>query len=251
MEEKNDLQDILLEKNKETKASKMKKLALVASILVLVFLLVIIIMKAINKPVSKENKIAVKPPVVIDKSEEVKKDPIIQHKKDNFDKVVEKLKEDHRRLVEAEKQNLNKEQVLIPSPQIKKITSKTEENKPKQVPINTIKKEPIKIIKPKSPTKKVVHVEKKPIPKPAKQKKKIVTRGVYIQVLASSNMNPDKTFIAKLKAHKYPYVLHKTKVKGKPYLKLLVGPYGSEKKAREALVGIKRNVAPQAFLFWK
>ncbi|PID47569.1 MAG: hypothetical protein CR967_04045 [Proteobacteria bacterium] len=242
METRDDLKDILLEKDVEQKASKAKKIALIAGILILVFLIVVIAMKVLQKPEPSHKdpiaNIQTKPKNVDVDNSSFKQVPIVKKetKNESFEEMVKKLKEKEKQRVEQEKEEIKVE----PKQQVQKPKEDPEPKKIAKIP--TIEAPVIKQVKPKK--------QKPKTSKPVQKKDKLVG-NIYIQVLASTNMNPDKKFVDKIKASKYPYILYKTRVKGTSYMKLLIGPYKNTKQARKALTKIKRNLAPKAFIFRK
>lgn len=131
------------------------------------------------------------------------------------------------------------------------VTSKKET--PKQEPKKTIKEEKVKKEAPKQEV-------KKQTPKAQKQESKDQTptqsnvaqttlqKGNYIQVLATADFKPDADYIKKLKSKGYTYTLYKTTVKGKEYIKVLVGPFDEAKLSSEML-SIRATINKDAFVF--
>jgi len=120
MEEKNELSDIMLDKNTD-KTPRVKKILLVAIILIVLFLLILVGMKMLNKPSVKKNNLnIVLPPEPTSKvqpnktnNELFKQVPIIEEnntQKDNFNAMVEKLKKR-----EQQKQTPSTEKKLAPT----------------------------------------------------------------------------------------------------------------------------------------
>ncbi len=247
MEGKSEYSDILLEKETDNKASKFKKFILLVGVLVLVFLVVLISMKAINKtPQDDEEAIAkemgLKPSKRITKPEDdplFKQVPIIQEdsKNEGFEEMVRKLKEKEKKRIKEEKVKPKEEKP------IKIIKAIPEEEK---IIILPKKVDTPKPVKPKK-----VKVKKKPVKKAkAKTRKKVHKNyNTYIQVLASSKLNSDASYIRMIKSKGYSYRLYKTRVKGTMYLKVLVGPYRSRAEANHALPKVKRDLNPNAFIF--
>jgi len=62
MEERNELSDIVLEKDEGSKNMKLKRVLVIAAVLVLLFLAVLIIMRALNKPDQTQEARLVLPP---------------------------------------------------------------------------------------------------------------------------------------------------------------------------------------------
>ncbi len=288
MEEKDEFSDIILERDSDNKASKLKKLILIVSFFVLLFIIVLVVMKFVyNSQDVEDTRIALPP---VEKTPPVKqeeKDPLFKQvpiieeneKKESFEEMVKKLKEKESKRVQEQ----------IPEIKAAVEPKNTDEPKPKKEPMKEVKivnatKKPtetevkikevkpkevdpvIKEVKPKKEQKtkstdtktrkstfipKIPEVKTKTPPKitPKIAPKSNVSSGIYIQVLATSNLTPDKVFVDKLKSKNYTYRLYTTSVKGKKYLKILVGPYGSEQEARKVLQKVKADLNPKAFVF--
>ncbi|MCZ6105091.1 SPOR domain-containing protein [Campylobacter ureolyticus] len=131
------------------------------------------------------------------------------------------------------------------------VTSK--KKTPKQEPKRVIKEEKVKKETPKKEV-------KKQAPKAQKQESKDQTpaqsnvaqttlqKGNYIQVLATADFKPDADYIKKLKSKGYTYTLYKTTVKGKEYIKVLVGPF-NEAKLNSETSNIRATINKDAFVF--
>ncbi|MEA1915313.1 MAG: SPOR domain-containing protein [Campylobacterota bacterium] len=65
--------------------------------------------------------------------------------------------------------------------------------------------------------------------------------GVFIQIGAFSK-TPNDTYLNKIKNNGYQYNLYKVEVKGKLYVKVLVGPFSSKTQAKENLQDIKSKL---------
>ena len=124
---------------------------------------------------------------------------------------------------------------------------------PKQEPKKAIKEEKVKKETPKKEV-------KKQAPKAQKQESKDQTpaqsnvtqttlqKGSYIQVLATADFKPDADYIKKLKSKGYSYTLYKTTVKGREYVKVLVGPF-DEAKLNSEMSNIRATINKDAFVF--
>ena len=73
-------------------------------------------------------------------------------------------------------------------------------------------------------------------------------KGNYIQVLATADFKPDADYIKKLKSKGYSYTLYKTTVKGREYVKVLVGPF-DETKLNSEMPNIRATINKDAFVF--
>ncbi len=269
MVEKEEFSDLMLEKDSENKVSKFKKFILLAGVFLLIFLLILIVMKAINKPDKANDAFTTSNPnqaINIDKPKDdplFKQVPIIQeeNKKESFEEMVKKLKEKESKRAQEQKQAIQ-EPKTINEP---KTTQAPQEVTVPIVP--EVKPEPVK--QPAKPQPVAKPAKPKPTPKPvAKPKPKVAKKPsipkikvpkaknltpeagkTYIQVLATSKYNSDKAFLNKIKAKNYPYRLYKTNVNGVKFIKVLVGPYDTSKQARSALPKVKQDLNPKAFIF--
>ncbi len=70
----------------------------------------------------------------------------------------------------------------------------------------------------------------------------------YIQVGSFATYKPSKAFLDKIADRGYTYTYHKVTRSGKTMNKVLVGPFKTKAAAREALPVIRRSVEPGAFL---
>lgn len=233
MEDKNELSDIVLEKD-DNKILKTKRILVIAALAIVVFLLVLVVMKVINKPEqNNQNAKLVLPPEPIAKEVATNKDdqlfkqvPIIEEendKKESFEDMVKSLKE---------KEIKKQEEV---QPVIEKAQEVVQE------------------ISPVIPEKKVEQI-KEPLKKPAttpsvKTDIANATTGVYIQVGATSKATPDKKFLTMLSTKNYEYRLLPISVNGKQVTKILVGPYTNTADAKNVLADIKASINKDAFIY--
>lgn len=229
MEEKNELSDIILEKD-DNKSMKVKRILIIVALMILVFLVVLVVMKVVNKPDPRtETTKLILPPQPTSQQVEPKKEddlfkqvPIVEeeNKKESFEEMVKSLKEK-----EIQKQT--------------KIEPKIEEVKKKVE--NPIKKEVKKVIPATTPKAVTTPIEKATTTE--------ATNGIYVQVGATSRLTPSKKFLAQLAKNNYEYRLLPIDVNGKKVTKILVGPYTSAPEARNALANIKTNINKDAFIY--
>jgi len=232
MEEKNELSDIILEKD-DNKSMKIKRILIIIALMILVFLVVLVVMKVINKPDPKTNKLVL-PPQPISKQVEPKKEddlfkqvPIVEEedKKESFEEMVKSLKE----------KEIQKQTNIEPT--IERTQEKAKEKIEKKV-AKKIEKE-IPIVTPQK-------VVKKPV---VKKTITNATKGTYVQVGATSRLTPSKKFLSKLAKNQYEYRLLPIDINGKKVTKILVGPYTNTKEAKEVLGNIKANINKDAFIY--
>jgi len=244
MEEKNELSDIILDKN-DNKSMKIKRILIIVALMILVFLVVLVVMKVINKPTQKsDNAKLILPPQPVSKQVEPKKEadlfkqvPIVEenNKKESFEAMVKSLKEK-----EIQKQ-------AAVEPKIKEVQQKVQQQVQEKVVAKNVvaknvvaKKEPQVTV----PTKAVKTV--KTVKKVASTQ---ATQGVYVQVGATSRLTPSKKFLAQLAQNNYSYRLLPIDVKGKKVTKILIGPYTNTTGAKKVLADIKANINKDAFIY--
>lgn len=242
MEEKDEFSDILLEQESDKKASKFKKIALFVAIFILIFIVVLVVMKLLNPSEDSATKPQNIPQEDVKPATQTKDDPLFKQvpiikendKKESFDELVKKLREKELKKEREKRAQLDK---------------KPSVNEPKIVPIKKIEAKPTKVVKKQSQKVTPKKVDKKTIPTIPLPKGVASSGNIYIQVLATSKSKPDAKFISKVKSKNYPYKLHKTTINGKPYLKVLVGPYKNRQSAKNALDKVRKDLNPKAFLF--
>jgi DedD protein len=230
MEEKNELSDIILEKN-SNKSMRAKRILIIVALLIVLFLIVLVVMKVVNKPTERNNNTKlILPPNTTEKvveygnkdDELFKQIPITQDedKKESFEKMVKSLKA----------KEMKKQEIV--QPKAKKVISaqKVQKNLEKVATKKIEKAIPIKI-------------------KTTKVDGTVAIKGVYIQVGATSRLTPDKKFLAKLAAENHEYRLLPIDIKGTKVTKILIGPYKTNTEAKAKLADIKTNINKDAFIY--
>ena len=271
---------------KTAKTNNIKKILTGIAILVVLFLIVLIIMKFINSGNMEEPKPLVMPseetifkpkakkpsqpireideassknvetkklepqiveirPIKIEEAPKKIENTIVAQTKDEVKQTIAKSspKEEVKQEPKAE--------IAKPKQEVVVVTSKKEA--PKQEPKKVTKEEKVKKEAPKQEV-------KKQAPKVQKQESKDQTpaqsnvaqttlqKGSYIQVLATADFKPDADYIKKLKSKGYSYTLYKTTVKGREYVKVLVGPF-DEAKLNSEMSNIRATINKDAFVF--
>jgi len=231
MEDKNELSDILLDKE-ENRSMKAKRILTIVAAVIVLFLVVLVVMRLLNKQDERmDTGKLILPPSPAQKVVEIKKEedlfkqvPIAEEedKKESFEEMVKSLKEK-----EIKKEEIIEAAAGVPEKIAEQIKPKIE----KVIPIKKEPKveEPIKTIKTKVDTS--------------------ATTGFYIQVGATSKLTPSKKFLAKLAAKNYNYRLLPIEIKGKKVTKILVGPYPSSAAASAALGDVKTSINKDAFIY--
>ena len=278
--ENEELKDILLEKDDDSKGIRLKKLLMFIAALVVLFIVIIVAMKLINSsdPTQAQNEAdsrLVLPPVpaeqpvekpAMDANSDIKKGdtqlfeqvPIVPESKqqDDFEDMIKKLK-DKEGAKSAPKTEEPKEVVKAvehPAETPKKAETKVEAPAKKAETKSETKAEKKAEAKPakteaKTEKKAETKAEKKPETKVEKKveapaKAESVAKGSYVQVFATSKFNPNADYMKKIVAKGYSY---KT-IKAGELTKILVGPF-DEKGLQKAVNDIRKDVNKDAFIF--
>ena len=230
MEDNNKLSDIVLEKD-DGKILKTKRVLIIVAILIILFLVVILSMKLFNSPSNNKTTNLVLPPEPISSMQKTKKDeelfkqvPIIEEnktKKDNFENIVKNLKAKETRIAQKETQNSSK------------VKTKTS--------MQPVVKE---IVKSKKKT-----LEKRKEKKVKQKVKTTASKGIYIQIGATTKHSPNKNFLKKIANQKLKYKLLPVVVKGKKVMKILVGPFETRAIAKQNLPKVKKYLNKNAFIY--
>ncbi|MCF6331339.1 MAG: SPOR domain-containing protein [Sulfurimonas sp.] len=219
MEEKNELNDIILNKGNSTSSNK--KILLAVATLGVVLIIVIMLMNTLNsnsgdnlpKPVPLPATQAVDLQIS-DEEEPLFEDvEVIQEEtidSNNLEQIAQKLKEES-----------SAESIKAP---VKKVEVKKTEVK-------------------KTETKKVEKTEIKKVEK-TEIKKTDSYGSYYIQVGSFSKYKPNKKFLKSITDKGYAYKFHKVGSLNK----VLVGPFSNNKKARTALRAIRSSIEAGAFV---
>ncbi len=213
-EEKNELNDIIL--NKGTSANNNKKIILAVATLGIILIIVVLLMNSISSDSNNNLPQAVLPPDPREIKKEVESEPLFEEveviqentSNNNLDNIAQRLKE------QSKQENAVVER-KAPRPVIKP------KPKPKPVAQPVAKK-----------------VEKKVTPK------KTTGKLYYAQVGSFSKYEPNKKFLKSITDRGYGYTYKKV---GK-LNKVLVGPFNNDKEARTALKVIRSSIEAGAFL---
>jgi DedD protein len=216
MEEKNELNDIILNRGGSTSGNK--KIILAVATLGIILIIVVMLMSTLT-PDAKDN---LPQPIPLPQEEAQsastpKDEPLFEE--------VEVIKEDP-------KSNDSLDQIA------QRLKQESQDNKP----IVKEKKEKV-ITKPKPVKKKVTSVKKET---PKKEVSNI--KAYFVQVGSFSKYAPNKKFLDSILNQGYKYEFHKVTNNSKTLNKVLVGPFYTEKEARTALRTIRSNIEAGAFL---
>ena len=212
MEEKNELNDIIL--NKGGSASGNKKIILAVATLGVILIIVVMLMNALTSKGTDNLPQAILPPEPQQQATAAVDEPLFEEvevleeeskNNTNLDEIAARLKEESR-------EEVQKEVVSIPVVE-----------KPKAV---------AKVTKPKVVTTKVTTSEV----------------SYYIQVGSFSKYVPNKKFLKSITDLGYQYKFHKVVKNSKTLNKVLVGPFDGATKAKDARRVLRAKIEPGAFL---
>ncbi len=216
MEEKNELNDIIL--NKGGSASNNKKIILAVATLGIILIVVIMLMNTLASKGTDNLPQAVLPPEPKTKvTQELTEEPLFEE------------------IEVVEEQAPNNDDLDKIAQRLKKESLATQENTSKEKAPAVSVKTPVQ----------AKNVEKKTV---QKQKPTPAVHAYYVQVGSFSKYEPNKKFLKSITDKGYSYKYHKVTVNSKILNKVLVGPFPSEKEARSALRTIRSSIEPGAFL---
>lgn len=265
----NDLSDIVLEKDSK-KTESTKKWLLTAASMILLFLIILVIMKMVNRQDLdlNENIASVGESVETLQANDIQDAPVENHEENLFKKepIIDETSETDLKFEEMVRKL--KEQDALSDPVVEKVTevkkevvSRVQEVKPqeikpvvevvKNVVTPVIEQAPV-VVKPKPvvrPKPVIKHVAKREVIKNFPDVKIPDISGYFIQVGATAKSFPDRRFLTKIKRAGFDYIVHGVTIKGKHIKKVLVGPYNSRAAAKNALNSVKANLNPSAYIY--
>lgn len=215
MEEKNQLNDIIL--NKSGSAGANKKIILAVATLGVVLIVVVMLMSTLSPDTDNLPQPSPLPVQHVKAKPTPKEEPLFEEvavikedapTNDNLDKIAQRLKKE--------------------SVQSNKVVAK--------------KTAPKKVVAKKTAPKKVAS------PKVNKYKAKTTKKAIFVQVGSFAKYSPDKKFLNSISKKGYEYKFHKVTRNSKTLTKVLVGPFSSQKKAKIALKSMKSSVESGAFI---
>ena len=220
MEEKNELNDIILNRGGGSGGSK--KVLMAVATLAIILIIVVVIMNRLNSDGTENLPQAVLPPEPAQQAM-TEEDPLFEPveviredvpAEDSLDRIAQKLKEE----------SMSEEAPTV-----------VVEDAP--VAVETV--EPV-------PAKPIVKPTVKPAPKPAP--KAAESGKYYVQVGSFTKYEPNARFLKSITDRGYTYTYHKVVSGGKTVNKVLIGPFNSESEARGALKSIRQHIESGAFL---
>ncbi len=213
MQEKNELNDIIL--NKGGSNNNSKKIILAVATLGVILIVVVLLMNTLTSNGTDNLPQAVLPP-------QPKAQTVAQPKEEPLFEEVE--------VIEENTQNNNLDQ----------IAQRLKEESKNEVVVTQEKKTVKKVVTKKATAKKTT--------KPVKKITSTTTKQYYVQVGSFSKYEPNKKFLKSITDKGFTYKYHKVTKNNKTLNKVLVGPFNNEKNARSALRTIRSSIEAGAFL---
>jgi len=247
MDEKNELNDIIL--NKTSSSNSTKKILLTIATFAIILIIVVIVMNQFNDNNDSNLPHAPQKTQVVVEEEVVEEPAYENENRATHIPVIENSIEHTSELVEDDETT-----EIVPDG--KDETERIVESVFEEPTYSTTKKETKQqVLKPKKITQTKQHTVKKSAPAVKKHtsvsKKKsppVASGAYYVQVGSFAKYKPAKAFLDKIADRGYTYTFHKVTRNSKTVTKVLVGPFRTKAAAREALPVIKTHVVSGAFL---
>jgi len=233
MEEKNELNDIIL--NKHSSSAGNKKIILAAATLGIILIIVVMLMNSLTSSKTDNLPQAALPPEPQKEIIAGANEPLFEEvnvvreapqENGSLDKIAQKLKEE----------SIKESAQVAPAPRVE--ISKTAAAEPKKP--ETAKAVATREVPKESPRTAPVS--------PAVAASSPTAGGHYIQVGSFEKHQPDDKFLNSILKLGYKYKFHEVKTNARTVSKVLVGPFSSQEEARKALVNVRSSVEPGAFL---
>ncbi|MBZ7935162.1 SPOR domain-containing protein [Campylobacter sp. B0100352/1] len=278
---KNDFDDIILEKS--NKSEKIKKILLRVIALIILFLIIMIVMKLINSGGDDNKNQTVLPSEPTSTAQDSNTDNSFENMPITTDNSAEDQFEALRKQIQGDQndssletstldQNLDNANFALPdqdnvqqesnsntSDEKKQTVTNSQapkvEEKPKEQPKEQVKK-PTTVKD--TTTKKQEHAVKQNQQQNANDLFKNVDAkpvnpdglpsGIYVQIFSVNNLDQKSRELAAVRKKGYEYKLYKTTVSGKEITKVLIGPFSKANISQE-LAKIRKEVAKDAFSF--
>lgn len=243
MEEKNELNDIILNKNSSSLGNK--KIVLAVATLGIILIIVVMLMNSLASSGTENLPQAILPPEPQKEAKAVTDEPLFEDvnvvqetSQDNssLDAIAQKLKEESVK----DSSNVEPKESSVASAAV---AEEFKKEQPKKI-------ETAKVETAKPATKSVVTAKaaaKEPISEP-KATATATASGHYIQIGSFSKIEPNKKLLDSITNLGYKYKFHQVTINSKVVNKVLVGPFNSEDEARKALKNVKASVEAGAFL---
>lgn len=265
MEDNNNLQDILLDKNEEEKSGGVRKILIGIALLVIIFVVVLIVMKFLNSNDSNKNndiadslllptELPATNTPANGSNELFEQVPIVSettNSKDSFENIVNEYKN-----AQAAMDTTSNTITPVLPPKVEEPFGSTDTDskevvKKEPVKKEVVKKEPIKKVEPKKAESKNIAPKKtevkKETAKSSATSSSSLAKGSYIQVASVSKLDKNSALIKKLISSGYKYKTHEVVVNGNKVIKILIGPFGSDLNSN--MEKIRQNISSGAFVY--
>ncbi|EJQ9362829.1 SPOR domain-containing protein [Campylobacter jejuni] len=272
--QKNEFDDIILEKS--NKSEKVKKILLRVIALVILFLAIMIVMKLINgsgdENTQNQSVLPSEPIATQDNNNDTSFEsmPITDNTsaEDQFEALRKQFQDEQnttQNTTAPSSNNNDSTNFAMPDQEVPaEPTAATSENTAPQA--SAPKQEVKQTVKPKEEAKKQIAVKKekesaKQTPKKEQNANDLfknvdakpvhpsgLASGIYVQIFSVSNLDQKSKELASVKQKGYDYKLYKTTVGGKEITKVLIGPFEKADIAAE-LAKIRKDIAKDAFSF--
>ncbi|OQX58087.1 MAG: hypothetical protein B5M52_06095 [Helicobacteraceae bacterium 4484_230] len=260
MDERNELNDIIL--NKTDKQSRHKKILLAIATLAIILIVVIVIMNQVgNKGTSNlpkahlppenpktstaKNDDAVFEPVAIIEEKARKKS---SSQSQTIDKALKRAKQKAKAEDTSVKETVSEEIVVVEQEELEPKSSE----KPMEVRLHRkgeklvidvdSKKRKMSAIKPKE------EYTEKPPGRQSRYREHVKLGATYIQVGSFSKYKPNKKFLNSITRNGFDYTYHRVVRNGRILNKVLIGPFKNRAEARDALMRIRKKIESDAFI---
>ncbi|MBZ7963476.1 SPOR domain-containing protein [Campylobacter sp. 2457A] len=278
---KNDFDDIILEKS--NKSEKIKKILLRVIALIILFLIIMIVMKLINSGGDDNKNQTVLPSEPTSTAQDSNTDNSFENMPITTDNSAEDQFEALRKQIQGDQndssletstldQNLDNANFALPDQDnvqqesnsntsdekkqtVTNLQAPKVEEKPKEQPKEQVKKP---TTAKDTTTKKQEHAVKQNQQQNANDLFKNVDAkpvnpdglpsGIYVQIFSVNNLDQKSRELAAVRKKGYEYKLYKTTVAGKEITKVLIGPFSKANISQE-LAKIRKEVAKDAFSF--
>ncbi|HHY1436361.1 TPA: SPOR domain-containing protein [Campylobacter jejuni] len=272
--QKNEFDDIILEKS--NKSEKVKKILLRVIALVILFLAIMIVMKLINgsgdENTQNQSVLPSEPIATQDNNNDTSFEsmPITDNTsaEDQFEALRKQFQDEQnttQNTTTSSSNNNDSANFAMPDQEVPaEPTTTASENTTPQA--SAPKQEVKQTVKPKEEVKKQTAVKKekestKQTPKKEQNANDLfknvdakpvhpsgLASGIYVQIFSVSNLDQKSKELASVKQKGYDYKLYKTTVGGKEITKVLIGPFEKADIAAE-LAKIRKDIAKDAFSF--
>lgn len=246
MEEKNELNDILIKNKDNEKGSNIKSILLFSAVTILIFFIGILAFKMISQDdTNKPTEEAALPLEQTEKDKELFEDVPIKEDaqneaKENLDDMIKRIKET--KIKEGGAEENATEVVSVPN-EVETKPAPSVQPAPPVVPAPQVQE-----IKQKNIVKETT---KKPSPaKPTQTKNVDFTskKGeFYIQVASLTKFEPNQKFLATITNNNYKYKIVSRKINGTMIKRIYIGPFESMEAAKKELPNVHDKISDSAF----